>query len=69
MAEHHADAQSSDDEDILSVFAYDDEEGTSPDTFSLTKLHTAVSHFWKTDATVHKLAEGGYHKAHSLLGL
>lgn len=68
MAEHHASAQSSDDEDSLSVFAYDDEESTSPDSFSLTKLQTAASRFWKTHAVVHKLAEGGYHKAHSFLG-
>ncbi|KAJ4501000.1 hypothetical protein C8R41DRAFT_749818 [Lentinula lateritia] len=57
------------DTDHLSTFFYDNDEETSPDTFSLTQLTKAVgAAMCIQECNLVKLAEGGYHKVYKVSG-
>ncbi len=54
------------DEDSVSVFAYEDEEGADPDPFNLTALTSVASKlFFPKECVIEKIAEGGFHKVRS----
>ncbi|KAJ7652127.1 hypothetical protein DFH06DRAFT_1331335 [Mycena polygramma] len=63
------------DTDNCSEFSYDGEEGTTPDSFSISELENAVTSLIELEATSRncgnlklvKLAEGGYHKVYEVL--
>lgn len=50
-------------DDILSVFSYEEEEGSTPDKFSLTALTSEANRlFFPAKCSLTKIGEGGYHK-------
>ncbi|KLO04574.1 hypothetical protein SCHPADRAFT_840467 [Schizopora paradoxa] len=54
-------------DDVVSVFSYDEEEGCIPDQFSLTALRAEADRiFYPRKCSLQKFEEGGYHKVYDI---
>lgn len=54
-------------DDIISLFEYEDSEGATPDPFNLTALTSVASKLFSPKICVlKKLSQGGFHKVRML---
>ncbi len=56
------------DDDVISIFTYENKEGATPAPFNLTTLISVADRlFFPKKCALEKIAEGGFHKVRSNL--